>query len=416
MKDMMIVEGGVPLEGAVNISPSKNSVLPLMAATLLTQESVTLRPVPDLSDVRKMVMLLESTGQRIRWEKETMTLTCGDHCHPETDQASTRAMRASFLVLGPLVARFRRACVSFPGGCEIGERPVDLHLKGLMALGAQINCRHGLIEASCEKLTGNVIYLDFPSVGGTENIMMAASLARGETIIINAAKEPEIVDLAGMINAMGGRVSGAGSDTIRIVGVRALHGTTWQPIADRIEAGTFMLAAATTRGDVTVRGAQPLHLRPVMAKLREAGALVEEHSDSVRVCAREGTRAVDIHTMPWPGFPTDLQAPIMVMNAVSAGHSVITETVFENRFLHVPELNRMGAQIKVKGRSAFVKGVDQLFSAPVEAPDLRAGAALVIAAMSAEGVSQITGAMHIGRGYEGITAKLMGLGAKIREV
>jgi UDP-N-acetylglucosamine 1-carboxyvinyltransferase len=416
MTDMMIVEGGTALRGEVDISPSKNSVLPLMAATLLTGESVTLQNVPDLSDVRKMVMLLESAGQQIVWRDHEMTLACNGNCRPEADHAATRAIRASFLILGPMLARFGRASVSLPGGCDIGERPVDLHLKGLAALGARIDCRHGIIEACCDRLDGNVVYLDFPSVGGTENIMMAATLARGETLIINAAKEPEIVDLAGMINAMGGRVTGAGSDTIRIIGVSELHGAVWQPIADRIEAGTFMLAAGITRGDVTVKGVQPLHLRPVMAKLREAGAQIEERPGSIRVCAEGRIRAVDIHTMPWPGFPTDLQAPMMVLDAVSPGNSVVTETVFENRFLHVPELIRMGAQIKVKGRSAFIRGVEQLSGAPVEAPDLRAGAALVIAALTAEGQSQITGALHIGRGYDRFTQKLAGLGARIRDV
>ena len=416
MTDMMIVEGGTTLRGEVAISPSKNSVLPLMAATLLTRDSVTIEDVPDLSDVRRMVNLLESAGQRIDWKDGNMTLHCCTDCRPEIDQASTRAMRASFLVLGPLVAHFGYAQVSLPGGCEIRERPVDLHLKGLAALGAQIDCRHGLIEARCDHLQGTVIYLDFPSVGGTENIMMAASLARGETLIINAAKEPEIVDLAGMINSMGGKITGAGSDTIRIVGVSSMHGTRWHPIADRIEAGTFMLAAAATRGDVTVQGVQPLHLRPVMAKLREAGVDIEERPGSIRVCAPAKCWAVDIHTMPWPGFPTDLQAPMMVLGTVSQGHSVVTETVFENRFLHVSELIRMGAQIKVKGRSAFIRGVEQLSGAPVEAPDLRAGAALVIAALTADGQSQITGALHIGRGYAELTRKLMKLGAKIKEV
>ena len=326
-------------------------------------------------------------------------------------------MRASFLIIGPLLARYGKARISLPGGCAIGTRPIDLHLKGFEALGAEINIGHGFIEASApEGLKGARIYLDFPSVGATENIMMAASMAEGTTIIENAAQEPEIIDLANYLNVMGANIRGAGTNVIKIEGVNKLIGKNYTIIPDRIEAGTYMVAAAMTRGNVFIENAISEHLKPVIAKLKEAGVEIEENIDGIHVTCDKQTTAVDIKTMPYPGFPTDMQAQFMAMQAVSKGTSMVTETVFENRFMHVEELKRMGAHIRIDGRTSMVEGVDQLTGCPVKATDLRAGAAMVLAGLVAEGETQISYIHHIDRGYDNLVTKLVMLGADIRRV
>ena len=416
--EKLIIKGGHPLKGRVKISGAKNAVLPIIAATLLGQERPSvLDDVPALDDVETITAVLETLGVRASFDREQHRLTVDATVIGSTTAPYdlVRKMRASFLIMGPLLARCGQAKISLPGGCAIGTRPIDLHLKGFEALGAEIKIGHGFIEASApEGLKGAKVYLDFPSVGATENIMMAASMAEGVTVLENPAQEPEIVDLANYLNVMGAKVRGAGTNVIKIEGMGRLMGRDYTIIPDRIEAGTYMVAAAMTRGDVYIENAISEHLKPVVAKLKEAGAVIEEDVEGIRVTCDRPTRAVDIKTMPYPGFPTDMQAQFMAMIAVSEGTGLVTETVFENRFMHVDELKRMGAHIKIDGRTSVVEGVPKLTGCQVKATDLRAGAAMVLAGLVAEGETQVGYIHHIDRGYDNLVAKLVGLGADIR--
>ena len=414
----IIIKGGRKLSGKVRISAAKNSVLPIIAASLLTGYECILEDIPFLEDVNVILSVLDSLGVNIFIDKNkgNLYIKAEDLKSFEPSYELVRRMRASFLVMGPILARFGMVKISMPGGCNIGSRPIDLHLKGLSQLGADINLGHGYVEARCKKLKGTKIYLDFPSVGATENIMMAAVLAEGETIIENAAEEPEIVDLANFLNKLGARIIGAGTDIIKIEGVKELKGTNHQVIPDRIEAGTYMIAAAITGGEVTVENVITEHIRSIIAKLQEAGIYVKEEQNKVKVKGSQIINAVDIKTMPYPGFPTDMQAQFMALLSIAHGVSIITETVFENRFMHVNELKRMGANIKIDGRSAIVEGVEKLTGAQVKATDLRAGAALVLAGLSAEGVTEVSDVCHIDRGYVDMVGKLKKLGAEIERI
>lgn len=412
-----MVEKSPPLRGNVRISGAKNSALPILAASLLGTEDIILEDVPKLKDVEVISEVLSSLGAKVEFlDKGIIKINSKDISNYETPYELMSKMRASFLVMGPLLTRLGKTKTSLPGGCAIGTRPIDLHLKGFRALGAEIDVDHGNIGAYADKLVGDRIYLDFPSVGATENIMMAAVMAEGETIIDNAAMEPEIVDLANFLNKLGADIKGAGTSSIRIKGVKELGGATHSVIPDRIEAGTFMVAAAITKGDILVENVITSHIKPVIAKLREAGCQVYENGDKVRVIGADEIKSVDIKTLPYPGFPTDMQAQFMSLMSISKGTSVIIETVFENRFMHVDELKRMGADIKIDGRSAIIQGVDNLMSAPVKATDLRAGAALVLAGLVSDGVTEIGDIYHIDRGYDNIEEKLTKLGAKIYRV
>lgn len=409
-----MVEKSPPLNGSVRISGAKNAALPILAASLLGTEDIILEDVPKLKDVKVICEVLESLGAVVENLGDgVIKINSANVNKYETDYELMSKMRASFLVMGPLLTRLGKTKNSLPGGCAIGTRPIDLHLKGFKALGATIDVDHGNISAYADKLVGDKIYLDFPSVGATENIMMAAVMAEGETIIDNAAMEPEIVDLSNFLNKLGADIKGAGTSTIRIKGVTKLGGARHTIIPDRIEAGTFMVAAAISGGDVVVENIIASHIKPVIAKLKEAGCEVIENGDSVRVIGTKNLKAIDIKTMPYPGFPTDMQAQFMALMSVCKGTSVCIETVFENRFMHVDELKRMSADIKIDGRSAIIQGVDNLTSAPVKASDLRAGAALVIAGLVSEGTTEIDNIYHIDRGYDGIEDKFSKLGAKI---
>lgn len=413
--EKLIINGGRRLTGTVKVTGAKNAVLPIIAAALLGTSPSTLQDIPDLDDVRTISEVLGSLGVPVNFDNpgelyidSTNLQTC------EAPYELVRKMRASFLVMGPLLARWGQAKISLPGGCAIGTRPIDLHLKGFEALGAEIVLGHGFIEAKAPgRLTGARIYLDFPSVGATENILMAASLAKGQTVLENAAQEPEIVDLANYLNAMGARIRGAGTSVIKVEGVEELKGTTHAVIPDRIEAGTYMVAAAMSGGVVRIDNVITEHLKPVIAKLKEAGVLLDEDIDGVTVRGYDRLKAVDIKTLPYPGFPTDMQAQFMALMCVAEGTSVVTETVFENRFMHVDELKRMGANIKIEGRSAVVEGVKNLTGCPVKATDLRAGAALVLAALVSEGRTEIGCIHHIDRGYDNLVGKFQALGADI---
>ena len=412
--EKLFIQGGRRLSGTVKISGAKNAVLPVIAASLLASTPSVIEEIPDLDDVTTITEVLQYLGLNTRREPGRLFIDSTGIKSCEASYELVRKMRASFLVMGPLLSRFQEARISQPGGCAIGTRPIDLHLKGFEALGAEIIQGHGFIEARAPKgLQGAKVYLDFPSVGATENIMMAASLANGRTIIENAAQEPEIVDLANYLNAMGANVRGAGTNAIRIEGVKNLTGTTYAVIPDRIEAGTYMVAAAITGGDVLLKNVLYEHLKPLVAKLKEAGVAIEQDVDQMRVTASGGLRAVDIKTLPYPGFPTDMQAQFMALMSVADGSSVVSETVFENRFMHVDELKRMGANIRVDGRIAMLDGVKRLTGCPVTATDLRAGAALVLAGLAAEGQTEIGSVYHIDRGYDRIVDKLQGLGADI---
>lgn len=414
--DKILVRGGKPLRGTVQVRGAKNSTLPLMAAAILAEKPCVLHNVPCLHDVFSMDKLLSSMGMSIEFTGRYMTLDATTMNSQTAHYDLVRKMRASFFVLGPLLGKFGRARVSLPGGCAIGTRPVDIHLKGLEALGAKIEIEEGYVVAEGQ-LRGADIVLDFPSVGATENLLMAASRADGVTRISNVAREPEIADLARFLNAMGARISGAGTDLITIVGVEALSGIEHVVIPDRIEAGTFLIAAAATQGDVTVLNANAEHLTTFLNKLREAGVQIETFAAGVRACAPERIKGIDFATQPHPGFPTDLQAQMMAMLCIADGASVIKETVFENRFMQVAELKRMGAVIDLEGNSAIVRGVAALSGAPVMASDLRASAALIIAGLLAEkGETAISRVYHIDRGYERIEERFAGLGADIERV
>lgn len=414
----MIISEGKPLKGTVRISGAKNSVLPIIAASLLADGQSVIEDIPHLNDVKIMCGLIQSLGARVDQEDgDRLLINTGGMTDTTAPYELVNKLRASFLVMGPLLARTGNAVISLPGGCAIGSRPVDLHLKGFAALGVQIKQDHGYIEARCNgRLRGGKVYLDFPSVGATENIMMAAALADGQTVIENAATEPEVVDLATFLTSMGADIKGAGTDTIRIHGVRQLKSAFHSVIPDRIEAGTFMAAAAITGGDVIIDNVVPDHLKPVSAKLREAGVEISEELSSIHVKAPDNLNAIDIKTHPYPGFPTDMQAQMTSLMSKAEGTSMIIETIFENRFMHVSELKRMGANIKIEGRSAIIEGSGPLTGAQVKATDLRAGAALVLAGLTAKGVTEISEVEHIDRGYVKIDEKLKALGADVTRI
>ncbi len=409
----IIVKGGSSLNGTIKVDGAKNATLPILAASLLASGQSIIEDVPELEDVRVMCEVLHSLGVDVEYRDRKAVIEAESISNIEAPYELVRRMRASFLVAGPILARLGKARIALPGGCAIGSRPIDLHLKGFSSLGAEIYLGHGYIEAKADKLIGERIYLDYPSVGATENIMMAATLAEGQTYIENAAEEPEIVDLANYLNAMGARIIGAGTDLIKIDGVKELKGVKHQVIPDRIEAGTYMTAAAITQGDVLIDNVVCEHIKSIIAKLKEAGVYVEELPRGVRVKAPYRLKAVDVKTLPYPGFPTDMQAQMMALLSTADGTSIIIETVFENRFMHADELKRMGAKIKIEGRTAVIEGSERLTGAPVKATDLRAGAALVLAALAAEGETHINDAFHLDRGYVDIVEKLNNLGAKI---
>lgn len=415
----ILVKKSAPLEGSVKIDGAKNAALPIIAASLLGTEPIVLEDVPNLVDVKIILKVLESLGAKVEFLSENRVSIDSSKINSfVTDRSLMEKMRASFLVMGPLLARFGRADAFLPGGCAIGSRPIDLHLKGFKILGALIEEEPDKVSARCEKLYGDTIYLDFPSVGATQNIMMAATLAKGETIIENAAKEPEIVDLGNFLNKMGAKVSGAGTSTIRIIGVEKLGGTVHTIIPDRIEAATFMIAAAITGGKVVVQNCISNHIKPVIAKLKETGAyvVVNEDEDSIFVKGGDKIKGTDIKTLPYPGFPTDVQAQFMAYLCVCEDQAKVTETVFENRFMHVEELNKMGAIIATSGKEARIAGVRQLVGAEVNATDLRAGAALVLAGLVAEGTTTIGNIYHIDRGYNDFVGKMRSLGANIERI
>lgn len=416
--EKLIVKGGKRLVGTVKTSGAKNAVLPIIAASIMGTSPSHFDEVPMLEDVRTISEVLRSLGIKVgSKEKNCLDIdsTVVESYEPPCELM--RNMRASFFVMGPLLARMGKARIYMPGGCAIGARPVDIHLKGFEALGVVLNQQDGFIEATTPNgLKGATIYFDFPSVGATENVMMAAALAEGVTILENAAEEPEIVALASYLNKMGAKIRGAGTDVIRIEGVKELHGADYTIIPDRIEAGTYMIAAAMTGGDVIVDNVLPEHQKPLIAKLREAGAIVEEDIDKVRVIGNGTLKGVSVKTLPYPGFPTDMQAQMMAMMVVSEGNSKVTETVFENRFMHVEELNRMGAKITTSDRSANIEGPAKLKGCDVRATDLRAGAAMILAGLVAEGETRIGDLHHIDRGYEDIVEKFKNLGADIERV
>lgn len=414
-----IIGEGVPLKGRVKVGGAKNSVLPIIAASLLGESKSIIEEVPDLYDVRIMCDLVKSLGAEVETlpDGSSISFRIGDITNSTAPYELVSKLRASFLIMGPLLAKNGFVRVALPGGCAIGSRPVDLHLKGFTALGAEITQGHGYIEARrAKRLTGNKIYLDFPSVGATENILMAAVLAEGQTSIENAAIEPEIVDLASYLNEMGACIKGAGTDTIRIMGVERLQGCTHTVIPDRIEAGTFMVAAAITNGNVEIDNVVPDHLKPIIAKLKETGLEISEELTSIKIKSTGILKPVDVKTLPYPGFPTDMQAQMTSLLSRTQGTSIVTETIFENRFMHVSELKRMGANIKIDGRTAVIEGKSNLTGAAVKATDLRAGAALVLAGLAAEGATEITEIQHIDRGYCKFEEKLRTLGAKIQRV
>lgn len=412
--EIIVVEKSPPLKGNVRINGAKNSALPIIAASLLGTEDIILKDVPNLRDVGIICEVLKTLGSEVEFlDKHTIKINSSNLNNYMTRYDLMNKMRASFLVMGPLLARLGKSKTSLPGGCAIGTRPIDLHLKGFKALGVDTNTEHGSIDAVVDKLVGDKIYLDFPSVGATENIMMAATMAEGETIIENAAMEPEIVDLQNFLNKLGAKIKGAGTSTIKIKGVEKLGGCTHRIIPDRIEAGTFLVAAAITGGDVVVENVIASHIKPVIAKLKETGVEVIENEDTIRIISNGDLKPIDVKTLPYPGFPTDMQSQFMAMLTLAKGTSLVVETVFENRFMHVDELKRMGANIKIDGKSCIIQGVKGLTGSRVRATDLRAGAALVLAGLVADGKTEIEDIYHIERGYDNIEEKFTNLGAKI---
>lgn len=414
--DKIVIEGGRVLQGNVKISGSKNAALPILVSSLLTDGWNTYDNVPDLRDIQSIKLLLSSLGAEIDSEKKSVRIKADGLNNHEASYDLVRKMRASILVLGPLVARLKKARVSLPGGCAIGARPINLHLKGLARLGAKIELKHGYVEASADRLKGNEIYFDISTVTGTENLMMAAVLADGVTVLQNAAREPEVVALANTLNQMGANITGAGTSIVRIEGVASLHPVSAAIIPDRIEGGTFMTAAALTRGNVKLLDCEPEHLEAVIHKLRLTGAEIKVEGKTIEVKGKDKITSVDLKTLPYPGFPTDMQAQFMVLMSVASGLSVISETIFENRFIHVSELKRMGADITVSGNSALIKGVSHLSGAPVMATDLRASASLILAGLIAKGKTEVNRVYHLDRGYEAIEKKFAGLGAAVNRV
>ncbi len=414
--DKLIIKGGKKLSGDVTVSGSKNASLPIFCATLLASGQHEISNVPFLRDINTTIKVLESLGAKVDGNGNIVRIDTSGVNNVEATYELVKTMRASVLVLGPLLARFGRARVSLPGGCAIGARPIDQHLKGLKALGADIHLAHGYVEAKAKRLKGARVNFDMPTVGGTEHLMMAASLAKGETILENAAREPEIVDLATMLNGMGAKIEGAGTDTIRITGVSELAPATYRVMPDRIEAGTFMCAAAITGGDIRIHAMQLEHLDALVFKLQDAGVEITNKDGVVRVKGPKKIRGINIKTRPYPGFPTDMQAQFMALMCVADGASVVSENIFENRFMHVSELLRFGADITVEGNSATVKGVKKLSGAPVMATDLRASASLILAGLAADNTTEVSRIYHLDRGYESIEKKLAGLGADIQRV
>ena len=411
------IKGGNPLVGEVEIGGAKNAALPIIAAALMSDETVHIDNLPDVRDINVLLNAMQGIGVMIKREgRHKVTIYPSEVNSLVVDGESIRKIRASYYFIGALLARYKRAEVALPGGCDIGCRAIDQHIKGFRALGAEVNIEYGLIKAEAERLRGSHIYMDVVSVGATINIMMVAALAEGQTIIENAAREPHVVDLANFLNSMGANIKGAGTDVIRIKGVSRLHGTDYAIIPDQIEAGTFMFGAAVTKGDVTVKNVIPKHLESITAKLLEIGCEIEESDDAVRVVAAQPLRHTQVKTLPYPGFPTDMQPQITVALALSRGTSIVTESIFENRFKYVDELTRMGANIKVEGNTAIVDGVSKYTGANISAPDLRAGAALVLAALAADGYSVVEDIHYIERGYEDFHLKLQSLGAQIDKV
>jgi UDP-N-acetylglucosamine 1-carboxyvinyltransferase len=416
--ESLIIKGGVPLHGEVTISGAKNAVLPLMAATLLTAEPCTIRRVPNLSDVRFMGQILTWLGAKVEFDGDTVRIEARK-IRGAGDYDLVRKMRGSICIMGPLLGRLKKATVSLPGGCIIGARPINLHLKGFAALGAKLKVENGYVEASAKRLVGAEMFLGGragSTVLGTANVMMAATLAEGITVIESAACEPEVVDLANFLNAMGAKIVGAGSPTLTITGVKELHGAEHEVIPDRIEAATYAIAAAATDGEVLLRGARPDHLHAVLDKLRDAGVKIERKGPDLLVRRNGRLKPVDITTLPYSGFPTDVQAQMMALMVLTPGISIITERIFESRFMHVSELARLGADIEIEGPSAIIKGGKPLSGAPVMASDLRASAALVIAGLAATGATQINRVYHLDRGYENMDSKLRGLGARVERI
>ena len=414
--DKLLIEGGARLSGEVAISGAKNAALPILCAALLSAEPVTFTNVPRLNDIDTLLALLGQMGVRIQREADVVTLDASTLDNPVAPYEMVKTMRASILVLGPLVARCGEARVSLPGGCAIGARPVDQHIKGLQAMGAEVRVEHGYVHATVPRLKGARLFTDMVTVTGTENLMMAAALADGETVIENAAREPEVVDLANCLVAMGAQISGAGSDVIRIRGVERLHGATHRIMPDRIETGTYLCAAAVTGGSVRLTGTSSSYLDAVIDKLMDAGCEVVSERDAIRLSAPARLNAVSLRTAPYPAFPTDMQAQFMALNAVAKGVAMIRETIFENRFMHAVELQRLGADIRIDGNTAVVQGVDRLEGATVMATDLRASASLVVAGLVAEGDTTIERIYHLDRGYERLEEKLAALGAKVRRL
>jgi UDP-N-acetylglucosamine 1-carboxyvinyltransferase len=414
--DKLLIEGGARLSGEVAISGAKNAALPILCAALLSAEPVTFTNVPRLNDIDTLLALLGQMGVRIQREADVVTLDASALDNPVAPYEMVKTMRASILVLGPLVARCGEARVSLPGGCAIGARPVDQHIKGLQAMGAEVRVEHGYVHATVPRLKGARLFTDMVTVTGTENLMMAAALADGETVIENAAREPEVVDLANCLVAMGAQISGAGSDVIRIRGVERLHGATHRIMPDRIETGTYLCAAAVTGGSVRLTGTSSCYLDAVIDKLMDAGCEVVSERDAIRLSAPARLNAVSLRTAPYPAFPTDMQAQFMAINAVAKGVAMIRETIFENRFMHAVELQRLGADIRIDGNTAVVQGVDRLEGATVMATDLRASASLVVAGLVAEGDTTIERIYHLDRGYERLEEKLAALGAKVRRL
>ena len=411
------INGGIPLVGEVEIGGAKNAALAILAASVMTDETVLVENMPDVRDTNILLQAMQSIGVHVeRLDRHTVKINASSIQTMVIEDDFIKKIRASYYLLGALLGKYKKAAVALPGGCNIGSRPIDQHIKGFKALGANVQIAHGLISTEAEVLKGNHIYLDVASVGATINILMAASMAEGQTIIENAAKEPHVVDLANFLNSMGANIKGAGTDVIRVRGVQKLHKTEYTIIPDQIEAGTFMFAAAATKGDVTVKSVIPKHLESITAKLIEMGCEVKESDDAVRVVASKPLKNTHVKTTYYPGFPTDMQPQITVTLGLSRGTSIVTESIFENRFRYVDELTRMGASIKVEGNTAIIDGVSKYTGASVTAPDLRAGAALVIAAMAAEGMSVVDDIHYIQRGYEDFDVKLRSLGAQIEKV
>lgn len=415
--EQYVVKGGVPLRGEVSIGGAKNAALGILAAAIMTDETVTIENVPNVRDTRVLLQAIEGIGAKVKYiYNNTVQINGGSISDLNVEYEYIRKIRASYYLLGALLGKYKESNVALPGGCNIGSRPIDQHLKGFKALGAKVNIDHGVVSAKAENLVGGHIYFDVVTVGATINLMMASCMAEGETILENAAKEPHIVDVANFLNVMGANIKGAGTDVIRIKGVNRLHGCTYSIIPDQIEAGTFMMAAAATRGDIVIKDVIPKHLESITAKLLEMGCKLVEGDDWIRVIAEGEVGSTNVKTLPYPGFPTDMQPQIAVALALAKGSSMVTESIFENRFKYVDELNRMGAKIKVEGNTAYIEGVEKFTSAQLSAPDLRAGAALVIAALAADGISQIDDIEYIQRGYEDFEGKLSALGAIIAKV